>query len=65
VTGAFSVLDRWVGVYDLGIDPHTGRRRRRKVTGATRKVVAERLDQLRAEARAGINVGAPPTIAAL
>ena len=57
--------ERWVGVYDLGIDPATGRRRRRKVTGESRKVVAERLASLRADTKAGINVGAPPTVADL
>jgi hypothetical protein len=59
------VRGRWVGVYDLGLDPFTGKRRRRKVTGETRKAVAERLDEVRTDARAGINVGAPPTVADL
>jgi len=53
---------RWVGMYDAGVDPITGRRRRRKVTAATRKAVATRLDQIRTDARSGINVEAPPTV---
>jgi len=42
---------RWVGVVDLGwID---GKRRRRTVYGATRAEAVAKLDQLRAERRAG------------
>ena len=42
---------RWVGLVDLGRDPGTRRRVRRKVTGLTREEVRDKLDELREEKR--------------
>jgi integrase len=39
----------WVGSVDIGRDPQTGRRRRRKVSAATKTECREKLDELRAE----------------
>ena len=41
--------DRWVGTVDLGIDPETGARRRRKVTAPNKTEALAKLDGLRAE----------------
>lgn len=54
--------NRWVGVFDVGVDPVSGRRRRRKVTGATRKAVAVKLGEIRSQARDGLRVDASPTV---
>ncbi len=43
--------DCWVGAIDLGRDPETGRRVRRKVSAATRTECRELLDGLRDEKR--------------
>jgi integrase len=53
---------RWVGVLGVGVDPVSGRRRRRKVTGPTRKAVAAKLDEIRSQARDGLRVDASPTV---
>jgi integrase len=42
---------RWVGLVDLGRDPETRRRVRRKVTAATREECRDKLDELREERR--------------
>lgn len=42
---------RWVGLVNLGRDPGTRRRVRRKVTGLTREEVRDKLDELREEKR--------------
>src|SRR5579875_3403187 len=42
---------RWVGVVDVGRDPQTGRRRRRKVSAPTKSEAREKLDELRDEQR--------------
>jgi integrase len=39
----------WVGVLDIGRDPETGRRRRRKVSAETKTECADLLDEVRAE----------------
>lgn len=44
---------RWVGKLDLGRDPRTGNRRRRKVTAATKREAARRLTELRDQRDAG------------
>ena len=41
----------WVGLIELGRDPETSRRRRRKVTAATREECRDKLDELREEKR--------------
>jgi integrase len=41
----------WVGAVEIGRDAQTGRRVRRKVSGATRTEVKDKLDQLREEKR--------------
>jgi integrase len=44
----------WVGSVDIGRDPETGRRRRRKVSAETKTECRDKLDELRAEkARTG------------
>lgn len=53
---------RWIGFLDLGVSDATGKRRRRKVTGKTRKDVAAKLDQARADAKAGIVVDKRKTV---
>ncbi|MGP8179166.1 MAG: tyrosine recombinase XerC [Steroidobacteraceae bacterium] len=40
---------RWVGVIDLGTDPDSGKRQRRKVSALTKTAARMRLDELRAE----------------
>lgn len=47
----------WVGQVDLGLDPETGRRRRPKVSGATKTEAKDKLDDLRAEKRKTGTVG--------
>jgi integrase len=42
---------RWVGLVDLGRDPETRRRVRRKVTALTRDELRDKLDELREEKR--------------
>src|SRR5262249_55758049 len=42
---------RWTGLVDLGRDPETRRRVRRKVTAATREECRDKLDELREEKR--------------
>lgn len=49
--------DVWVGVVDIGRDPETGRRRRRKVSAPTKTGVRDKLDQLREEKRRTGTVG--------
>jgi integrase len=53
---------RWIGRLDLGPDPRTGKRRRRKVTGTSKARVSKRLRELRAEVDAGIDAIDQPTI---
>lgn len=47
----------WVGVVDVGRDPETGRRRRRKVSAPTKTECREKLDELREEKRKTGTVG--------
>jgi integrase len=47
----------WVGALDIGRDPESRRRRRRKVSAATKTACRELLDQLRAEYRKTGTVG--------
>lgn len=56
--------DRWRGLLDLGRDG-TGKRRRVKVTGRTRKEAAERLAAKRAEVDAGLLTASTMTVAQL
>lgn len=49
--------DRWVGAIDLGRDPQTGRRVRRKVSAETKSAAREKLDALRDEKRRTGTVG--------
>jgi integrase len=53
---------RWIGRLDLGPDPRTGKRRRRKVTGTSKARVSKRLRELRAEVDAGVDAVDQPTI---
>lgn len=48
---------RWVGSVDVGRDPETRRRVRRKVSGATRQECRAKLDELRAEFRTAGTLG--------
>ncbi|WP_300610018.1 site-specific integrase [Trebonia sp.] len=47
----------WVGTVDIGRDPETGRRRRRKVSAASKTGCREKLDALREEKRRTGTVG--------
>jgi integrase len=47
---------RWVGELDLGPDPATGKRRRRKVRAATQQGAARKVRDLRREIDAGLDV---------
>ena len=47
----------WVGVLDVGPDPETGRRRRRKVSGQNKTECKANLDELREEYRKAGTVG--------
>jgi integrase len=47
----------WVGTVDIGRDPETGRRRRRKVSAPTKTECKEKLDGLREEKRKTGTVG--------
>jgi integrase len=47
----------WVGTVDIGRDPETGRRRRRKVSAPTKTECKARLDELREEKRRTGTVG--------
>jgi integrase len=47
----------WVGVLDVGRDPETGRRVRRKVSAATKTECKDKLDELREEYRKAGTVG--------
>jgi integrase len=49
--------DCWVGVLDIGRDPETGKRRRRKVSAPTKAECRNKLDELRAEFRKAGTVG--------
>ena len=53
----------WAGVLELEHDPETGRRRRRKVSAATKTLAREKLDELRREyKRSGIVPSATVTV---
>ena len=56
---------RWVGRLDVGRDPRTGNRRRRKVTAATKREAARRLAELRDQRDAGAIAIDRPTVADL
>lgn len=47
----------WVGSIDIGRDPETGRRQRRKVSAPTKAEAKDKLDELRAEKRKTGTVG--------
>lgn len=47
----------WVGAVDIGRDPETGRRRRRKVSAPTKTECKAKLDELREEKRKSGTVG--------
>ncbi len=53
---------RWVGRFDLGPDPRTGKRRQRTVTATTKAKVSKRLRDLRAEIDSGIDAIDQPTV---
>lgn len=53
---------RWVGVLEVGVDPLSGRRKRRKTTGQTRKEVAAKLDEVRTQVRDRLRVDTSPTV---
>lgn len=52
-TGA--TVERWIGSIDVGLGAN-GKRLRKKVTGPTRKAVADKLRELRREQDAGVDV---------
>ena len=41
-----ATVERWIGSVDLGLGPN-GKRLRKKITGPTRKALADKLRQLR------------------
>ena len=54
-SGSGETVERWIASVDLGVGP-TGKRRRKKITGPTRKAVADKLRQLQREQDAGVDV---------
>jgi integrase len=58
--------DRWEAKLDLGVDPATGRRRVRKVTGRTKSAVTRKLAELERANADGVDLsGAPITVGQL
>jgi hypothetical protein len=53
--GSGVTVERWIASVDLGVGPN-GKRRRKRITGPTRKAVADNLRQLQREQDAGIDV---------
>jgi hypothetical protein len=53
--GSGVTVERWIASVDLGVGPN-GKRRRKKITGPTRKAVADKLRQLQREQDAGVDV---------
>jgi hypothetical protein len=51
---------RWEAKLDLGIDPATGRRRTRKVTGRTKAAITRDLAELERASADGVDVGSAP-----
>src|SRR5260370_2694212 len=51
----------WVGAVDLGRDPHTGKRRRPKLSAPTKTECKDKLDALRTEKRTRGTVGRQDT----
>lgn len=54
----------FVGQFDLGKHPTTGKRQRKKVTGSTKKEVADRLRELRKAHESGVNLSLRPATVA-
>jgi len=53
--GSGVTVERWIASVDLGVGPN-GKRRRKRITGPTRKAVADKLRQLQREQDAGVDV---------
>ena len=56
---------RWIARLDVGIDPRTGSRRRRKVTATSKTQAARKLAELRDQRDAGATALDHPTVADL
>lgn len=50
-----ATVERWIGSIDLGVGAD-GKRRRKKITGPTRKAVADKLRELQRQQDAGVDV---------
>lgn len=50
-----TMVERWIASVDLGVRPD-GKRRRKKLTGPTRKAVADKLRELQRQQDAGVDV---------
>src|SRR5690606_35920856 len=53
--GSGVVVERWIASVDVGVGPD-GKRRRKKLTGPTRKAVADKLRELQRQQDAGVDV---------
>jgi hypothetical protein len=53
--GSGVTVERWIASVDLGVGPN-GKRRRKRITGPTRKAVADKLRELQREQDAGVDV---------
>jgi integrase len=53
--GSGVTVERWIGSVDLGFGAN-GKRQRKKITGPTRKAVADKLRELQRQQDAGVNV---------
>jgi hypothetical protein len=53
--GSGVTVERWIASVDVGVGPH-GERLRKKITGPTRKAVADKLRELRREQDAGVDL---------
>ena len=54
-SGSGVTVERWIASVDLGVGPN-GKRLRKKITGPTRKAVADKLRELQREQDAGVDV---------
>lgn len=53
--GSGLTVERWIASVDLGVGPN-GKRRRKKITGPTRKAVADQLRELQRQQDAGVDL---------
>lgn len=54
-SGSGVTVERWVASLDLGVGPN-GKRLRKRITGPTRKAVADKLRELQRQQDAGVDV---------